>query len=59
MMFSKKFLQFQKEMEPYVACVGWSNTMKYSSLLDHFSIMILVFTVGHLLHSMIILLTWL
>jgi hypothetical protein len=23
-------------MEPYVACVGWSNTMKYSSLLDKF-----------------------
>lgn len=38
MIFSKKFLQFQKDsqMEPYVACVGWSNTMKYSSLLDKF-----------------------
>jgi hypothetical protein len=39
-------------MESYVTCVGWSKTMKYSSLLDHF---ILVFTVCHLLHSLIIL----
>jgi len=46
-------------MEPYVVCVGWSNIMKYSSLLNCFNSMILVFTVCHLLHSMIILLSWL